>query len=513
MTAADFIQDLHEQGIHLRLVGDQIECIAGPDQLTPELRNQLRDRRDGLLAELSRQSDAAPPTKPHLTSPAERPVPVSPTQYGLWHIDQMEGGHSTTYTTRRVYSISGRIDLDAFRRSLDAIYHRHSTLRTRFEVENDIPVQVIAPSGPFPFRIVDLRSVPDKDRHLVVARHRDQTLKQPFDLGNGPCARAVIIRHSDDECVFILMIHHIITDGWSASIFSKELSTHYNSLVRGEASPLAALPLQYADFAREQHVLRDTPAYHRSLQYWKVNLKDAPASVNLPLDRPRPPRQTYNGRSFRFTVSLSLLSRLKAVCRANRVTLFMALVAGLNLVLRRFGDQDDILLGTPIANRSKSAYEHLIGFFATTVVLRSDLSGVKTYHDVLSRSRTVVLGAQEHQIVPFEQIVATLRLKRDPAVSPLFQVMIVLQNTPEESMSLIGCTVERLAVAGTAALFDLLFSINETSQGLEVNLRYNSDLFDEATIRDIAKSFQSIVESMVDDVHAEIDKDVHAALD
>ncbi|HVG31078.1 MAG TPA: amino acid adenylation domain-containing protein, partial [Pyrinomonadaceae bacterium] len=418
--------------------------------------------------------------------------PLSFAQQRLWFLDQLEPGNPF-YNVPAAMRLRGRLDARALERSLSEIVARHEVLRTSFTLVEHQPVQVVAPAGGLPLPLVDLTGMSAAEREAEVARLAKEEAGRPFDLGRGPLLRATLLKLGGEEHVVLFTMHHIISDGWSLGILVRELSALYGAFARGEDSPLAELPMQYADFARWQRERLSGETLERQLSYWREQLAGAPAALELPADRPRPAVQTFGGSHLRFNLSSELTKQLQALGQREGATLFMVLLAAFQTLLYRYTGQPDISVGTPIANRTRKEIEGLIGFFVNTLVLRADLSGGPTFRELLSRVREVCLGAYAHQDVPFEKLVEELQVERDLSRSPLFQVMFVLQTASPKEVRLPGLRLEMLEGDAETAKFDLMLSLEESAEGLRGWFEYNTDLFDAATVERMRAHFERLL--------------------
>ncbi|HYH79110.1 MAG TPA: amino acid adenylation domain-containing protein, partial [Longimicrobium sp.] len=353
--------------------------------------------------------------------PVERTgaLPLSFAQERLWFLDRLEPG-STTYNIPAAWRLGGALDAAALERALGEIVRRHEALRTVFAEVDGSPVQVIAPFGGFALPVEDLSG--DSDREAALGRRAGEEARRAFDLSAGPLFRAALLRLGDEDHVLLLSMHHIVTDGWSMGVLFRELSALYAAYREGGESPLADLAVQYADHAVWQREQLEGEVLDRQLSYWRERLAGAPELLELPADRPRPPVQTYRGASVPVQLSPELLERLQALGRSEGATLYMTLLGAFQVLLSKYSGSEDVVVGSPIAGRTRGEVEELIGLFLNTLVLRTDLSGDPSFRELLGRVREATLGAYEHQEVPFEKLVAELQPERSLSHSPLFQV-------------------------------------------------------------------------------------------
>ena len=359
-------------------------------------------------------------------------------------------------------------------------------------------VQLIAPELSLDVHSVDLRPVPAAEREAEARRLAVKEGRQPFNLSQAPLMRVSLLRLRDDEYLALLTMHHIVSDGWSLGVFIKEMAALYEAFSVGINSPLGELPIQYADYAEWQRGWLRGEIYERQLSYWKQQLGGGSPVLQLPTDRPRPAAQTYKGDLQTRRLPKELLEKLKAVSLDNNATLFMTLAAAYQLLLQRYSGQDDISIGTPIAGRNHAESEELIGFFINTLVLRMDLSGDPTFIELLKQVREVTLGAYAHQAMPFEKLVDAIQPDRNMSHSPLFQVWLVLQNTPLPPLKMPGLTIEPVGMSRGTAKFDLTLSLAETESGLIELIEYSTDLFEEETIRRMMGHYERLLESIVE---------------
>ena len=401
--------------------------------------------------------------------PVERTgaLPLSFAQERLWFLDRLEPG-STAYNIPVAWRLGGALDEAALERELSEIVRRHEALRTVFAEVDGAPVQVVAPFGGFTLPVEDLSGLGEADREAAVRRRVGEEAGRPFDLSAGPLFRAALLRLGAEEHVLLLSMHHIVSDGWSMGVLFRELSALYGAYRDGGESPLPELPVQYADYAVWQREQLEGEVLDRQLAYWRERLAGAPELLELPTDHPRPAVQTYRGASVPVELSPELLERLQALGRSEGATLYMMLLGAFQVLLGKYGGGEDVVVGSPIAGRTRGEVEELIGFFVNTLVLRTDLSGDPSFREVLGRVRDVTLGAYEHQELPFESLVAELQPERSLSHSPLFQVMFTLQNAGGGGA---GSALPGLSAGGVdaeleSAKFDLSLSLAATARGL-----------------------------------------------
>ena len=456
------------------------------------------------VAGLAESIEAARQAGQNLSAPPILPVPrngdlaLSFAQQRLWFFDQLEPGLSA-YNIPAAVRLKGPLNLAALEQSLNEIVKRHESLRTTFGQVDGRPTQVIAPTLTIKLPVVDLRKLPASERETEVRRLVTAEAQRPFDLSQGPLLRGTVLRLGDEEHVGLLTMHHIVSDGWSTGILVRELATLYVAFCAGGSSPLPALPIQYADFAHWQRQWLQGEVLETQIAYWKQQLAGAPALIDLPTDHPRPAVQTFRGAHQSLVLPRHLQEGFKALSRQEGVTQFMTLLAAFKVLLYRYTGQDDLIVGTPIANRNRLETEGLIGFFVNALVLRTDLSGNPGFRELLRRVREVCLGAYGHQDLPFDRLVEELHVKRDLSRNPLFQVMFVLHNASLRTVELPGLTLSPVEGDSETAHFDLTLQIADTEQGLTAAFVYNTDLFEAATIARMLGNFQTLLEAVVAD--------------
>jgi amino acid adenylation domain-containing protein len=422
--------------------------------------------------------------------------PLSFAQQRLWFLDQMEGG-SETYNVPIALTLNGTIHRNALEQAIGEIVQRHEVLRTTFPIVNGTPVQAICSTSTVNMEVVDLQAFPEQEQYANVERLVIKEQVRPFDLSNGPLLRVTLLRLGEKSHILLVTMHHIVSDGWSMSIFIRELTALYETFSIGEPSPLPELPIQYADFAIWQRQRLQGEVLKTQLNYWKQQLAGAPPLLALPTDRSRPPIQTFRGRTERFEIKSDLTQKLKTVSQNSGATLFMTLLAAFVTLLGRYSNQEDIVVGSLIANRNRSEIESLIGFFINPLVLRTDLKGNPTFSEILTRVQQITLDAYAHQDVPFEQVVEALQPERNLSYNPLFQVMFVLQNTPARKLELPGLSITPLELQNITANYELTLSMEETKSEIIGSIEYNTDLFDEVTIRRMAGHLQTLLAGIV----------------
>jgi amino acid adenylation domain-containing protein len=427
----------------------------------------------------------------------DRPVRLltSWAQQRLWFIDQLEGGTAAYHIAVGV-RLRGVLNEPALRASLDAIVQRHESLRTVFVAADGQPLQEIAPTGSFLLQTTDLRAIDEAERHSRVEAQKYEALHQPFDLRTGPLIRGRLLRLTADEHLLLVTMHHIVSDGWSMGVFFAELAALYASHQSGRQDPLQPLAIQYADYAQWQRAWLHGEERDRQLNYWRTHLIGAPPALALPTDRPRPAVQSFRGGNVPVVLDAALSADLKNLAQRHEMTLFMVLYAGWAILLSRLSGQDEVVIGTPVANRRQRELEPLIGFFVNTLALRVGVPGDQRVEELLHQIKHVTLSAYEHQDVPFERVVEALAPDRSLSRNPIFQVMLALQSAPNRAPPLPDLTVSAEPGIDEPAMFDLLLSLEERGDEIVGSLNYAQDLFDRGTVTRWLASFDVLLRAM-----------------
>ncbi|HEX2187560.1 MAG TPA: amino acid adenylation domain-containing protein [Longimicrobiaceae bacterium] len=432
-------------------------------------------------------------------APGQR-VPLTFAQRRLWFLDQLEPGNRI-YNEVLSLRLSGPLDVAALEGAINAIVARHEALRTRFVEVDGAPVQVVEPEVRVAADLRDLSAMPEEERMREVRRLADASAHEPFDLARGPLVRLMLLRLGPDDHALVMPTHHIVSDGWSQGVFFRELATLYEALAGGAAAPAALLPplpIQYGDFAVWQEEQLGGGALERQVAYWKERLRGIPALLELPTDRPRPAEQTYRGAGYQFHLPQDLSAGLQALAQREGATLFMVLLAGLSALLARYTGEDDVVVGSPIANRTRPELEELIGLFANTLAIRVDASGDPTFRELLSRVRDSVFEDYAHQDLPFERLVEELRIERSLSYNPVYQVMLVLQNTPRSEKPLTGLAMRSLETTHDTSKLDLSAWMMEGPHGIFGVWEYSTELFERETIARLTGHFATLLRGVVD---------------
>ncbi len=439
---------------------------------------------------------AAPPIEP---VDRNQDLPLSFAQQRLWFLDQLQP-NSTAYNIPSALKLLGTLNVQALEASIQEIIARHESFRTTFDDDNGKPKQIIHTDSDFELDVIDLSVLSKDDRENELNRLAQKEAQVVFNLSTGPLFRAVLVKLQDEEHAILFNMHHIISDGWSIGVLIREMVQLYAAFSEGKPSPLPDLEIQYPDFAYWQQHWLQGDVLENQIRYWKEQLSGAPPLLELPTDRPRPAVQTANGASARIEINEDLTGDLKQLSREEGVTVFMTLLAAFHTLLHRYSGQNEVLIGSPIANRTNSKVEKLIGFFVNTLIFKGDLSDNPEFVELLTQIRETALGAYAHQDTPFEKLVEELQPERDMSHSPLFQVAFAFQNIPaDQSITIDTLTMQPIQNEGITAKYDLTLTMTETGNSIIGSMEYNTDLFNRSTIERMLGHFKTILEQVTDD--------------
>ncbi len=424
--------------------------------------------------------------------------PLSFAQQRLWFFQQMYP-QSPAYNMPVAIRLRGRLQVHHLQTAINDLALRHEVLRTRIDLVDGQPAQIISQPSEIPLPIEDLSNLPEAERELEARRLASMELSRPFDFKRGLLWRGKLLRLSAQDHVLLLILHHIISDGWSITVLIDEVSAFYGAHASGKSPALPELPVQYADYSVWQREWLQGAELEKQLAYWREQLRGAPPVLALPFDNPRPQVQTLRGAHISFIVPNTLSAKLRQLCWSEGITPFMLLLGAFQLLLARCCGQTDVPVGTPIAGRNRQEVENLIGFFVNTLVLRTDLSGNPNVRELLRRVKEVCLEAYAHAELPFERLVEELQPERNLSHAPVFQVMFVLQNTPPDSgFKLPDIEISPFALEVKTAPFDLTLNLEEEGENIYGRLRYNVDLFEPETIRRMTGQYLTLLEGIVD---------------
>jgi amino acid adenylation domain-containing protein len=452
-----------------------------------------------VLAEFARSLErAAPATLPEIkAAPRNGPISLSFAQQRLWFLTQMEGASQAYHVLLNVRLI-GELDATALSRAFERIVVRHEALRTTFRQIDGEPVQQIAApdDSRFAMREEDLRQHRDVEGELLHVMTEEAG--GPFDLERGPLIRGRLLRLTDGEHALLITMHHIVADGWSIGVLLRELSVLYGAYIHGECDPLPALKVQYADYSVWQRQWMEGKVLRAQAEYWKTTLSGAPELLELPMDHVRPPQQDYTGGLEEFQLDIRLTEKLKALSRQHGTTLFMTLLAGWGVLLSRLSGQTDVVIGTPVANRGRAEIEELIGLFVNTLALRLDVRGELSVEELLEQMKRQTVAAQQHQDIPFEQVVELMEPVRSLSHNPLLQVVFAWRSKAQGEMELAGLKVEPLRATYMPAKFDLTLLMQELGETISGEVEYALALFKAETAERYLRHYRTLLESMVE---------------
>ncbi|MEG5163470.1 amino acid adenylation domain-containing protein [Microcoleus sp. AT3-A2] len=511
----EFLSYLRSLDINIFVEGEILRCNAPEGIITPELRAEISQKKAEIISFLkaANRTSSFTPT-PIVPLGRDGNLPLSFAQQRLWFLDQLVP-NNPFYNVPAALRLTGSLNFSALQQTFNEIVRRHEALRTTLAVVSGQPVQRIAAAFHLPINVVDLRNLPKESRQTEANRLTAEEAQRSFNLSNDLLLRVTLLQLDDAEYLLMLNMHHIVSDGWSIGVLIQELGALYTAFAREKPSPLPALSIQYADFAKWQREWLQGEVLETQLAYWRQQLNGI-SMLNLPADRPRPAIQSYRGKRQFLQLPKQLSEALETLSQREGVTLFMTMLAAFKTLLYHYAQQEDIVVGSPIANRNRSEIEALIGFFVNSLVLRTDLSGNPTFRELLNRVKEVALGAYAHQDLPFEKLVEELHPDRALNQNPLFQVAFALQNAPGNQLELPELTLSPQQLDVGTARFDLEFHLWErspnssgsnqspsnklwvdSSQGISGMVIYSADLFDEATITRLIGHFQTLLESIV----------------
>jgi amino acid adenylation domain-containing protein len=490
--------DLFELGCHSLMATQIISQIREEFHVSLPLRNFFEEPT---IASLAKQITAARMEQYSQSGYAIQRVsrheslPLSFAQQRLWFLDRLEPGNPF-YNTPAAIRIAGRLNVVALEQSLNEIIRRHEVLRTTFEAVDGQPVQHIDSTLSLTIPVIDLSPLEEDERVARIQQIMQDEARRPFNLETGPLIRATLLQSDDEDYLLVFCMHHIVSDGWSINVLIWETSVLYAAFAAGQPSPLLELPIQYSDFASWQRQWLEGPAREYHLDYWMRQLEGCQQVLDLPTDRPRPAIQTYQGAEIAFELPADLVAALRVLSQREQATLFMTLLAAFQVLLYRYSEQEDIIVGSPIANRNFVELEGLIGFFVNMLPLRTNLSGNPTFVELLARVREVTLEAYAHQDLPFEQIVEKLQPERDLVRTPLVQVVCSLDNAPDSSLTLVDLSINQLPIYTGTAMFDLILGLVDRKQALTGSVLYSTDLFEQETILQMIEHFKAILKAV-----------------
>jgi hypothetical protein len=488
--AAHLIARLRALDVRISVDGGALRCSAPKGVLTPELQAELTRLKTEVIDVLKSESNPALPRGRPTRVARGADVPLSFVQQRLWFLDQLEP-NASTYTIALRRRLPGLLDLSALASALTELVRRHESLRTTFVTRDGEPRQQIAAPEPVIPEVVDLEDAPIADRDQMVEALVREQVQRPFSLARGPLFRPVIFRLKPDEHELLLSIHHIVADGWSVGIIAQELHVLYEAYAAGTPTRLPEPPIQYADFAIWQRQWLAGDVLEALRCYWRKQLAGLPAPLDLQVDYSRTRQPTTAGASHDFSLPVALADSLRQLGQVAGTTLFMTLLAAFKALLARYTGEEDIVVGTPVASRSHVELESIVGFFANTLVLRTDFAGDPTFRELLGRVREVSLGAYAHQDMPFEKLVEELRPDRKLGENPLFRVSFVFQS------AVTGPGFNFMTVASP---FDLTMFVRGGNEGpVSATIEYRRDLFKPETVTRLAGHYRALLDGVTAD--------------
>lgn len=497
MKAEILLKELVQHNVKLTVKEGKLLCQLPEGGIDSGLLDLLKQHKEEIkeIIQATKKSRLSRPSMQRRKNYADRGV-LSYMQQRLWILDQLEG--SAHYNISNALLLEGDLDVDIFQKTFNTIVARHEIIRTTYEVdESGEPCQVIQLVQPLPILKVDLTDFSSAEQHKKIRQLQSEDSKLTFDLKKDILLRVTLIQCKGNAFVLLLTMHHIATDGWSFGILIKEFSTLYRAYNKAEKNPLADLNIQYADYARWQQEWLKGETLEEISNYWSGQLHDLPPVHNLPLDHVRPRTQTFAGNTIYSKIDADTLSELKRICEKEGATLFAGLYGAFTVLLARYSNEKDIVVGTPIANREQSEVEDLIGFFVNMLVLRNQLSGDISFVELVRQSRQILLDAYAHQQMPFDMLVAALQPERNPAYSSLFQIMFVLQNNERVEIKLPGLSLKQMERLKPFAMYDLSLTVNENDHGLLLSWEYNTDIFKTSSIKRMAGHFERLLTSLI----------------
>ncbi|KGJ86780.1 non-ribosomal peptide synthetase [Colwellia psychrerythraea] len=497
MNLVALLKEVKNKGITLYLNDGKLAFKAPAGAMDKALKSQIVALKVELVELLEKRENAeTTQIEPIDRQPGDVLV-TSFAQQRLWLLDKIDGG-STHYNIPEALKITGALKLDVVAKAFSSLVSRHESLRTYFVEDDDgQPVQKIQDPGMFDVVVIDFSSMSDEEQQAKVMKCVELDAAKPFDLSCDFMLRVQILKLSDVEHILLVTMHHIASDGWSRGILINEFIALYTAYSQGKENPLEPLPIQYADYAYWQHNWLQGEVLDKQLVYWEEQLVDLPIVHGLPLKSKRPLVQSFTGETYDLIINKQTNKNLNQFCQDNGATLFMGLHAVFSVLLARYSNEIDIVMGSPSANREQPEVASLIGFFMNNLVLRCDLSNNPSFIELIARSKRMLLDAYAHQQVPFEQIVEKLQPERSLSHSPLFQIMLVLQNNDEGTLEIPDIKLSQVQKSDIIAKYDVILNISEKEEGLLLSWEYNTDLFTTDTITGMGRHFEQLLEALL----------------
>ena len=489
---------LRELGCRISADGDNLRLRKTKNDIPAELIQQIKINKTEILAFLNTAKDQAVTSQKDIPKlPTNALKQLSFAQQRLWFLGQIENSNAT-YNMPMSLQLEGKLNVDVLSESLAYVIDRHESLRMYFPTVEGQPQIRIKNIENFDIvSVQDLSNLDQPTQSIMVQTLINNHVQEPFNLKTGPLFKAKLLQLKDDQFILLLNMHHISSDGWSIGIFIRELCHAYLTFSQGQKPTLEPLPIQYSDFATWQRNWLQGEVLETQINYWKKQLKDAPPRLELPTDYPRPPIQSYKGSHYSHTLTPELTEQLKTLSQQEGVSLYMLLLAVFNLLLSRYSRQDDLCIGSPIANRPHPQTEGLIGFFANTLVMRNQIKSEQNFQQFLHQTRQTCLDAYQHQDIPFEFLVEQLKPVRSLSYNPIFQVMFAVENNDSEALNLPGLKIEWIDSSYPFAKFDLSLLALESDGQLNCNWEYATDLFETITIQRMAEHWEVLLQQIV----------------
>lgn len=489
---------LRELGCRISADGDNLRLRKTKNDIPAELIQQIKINKTEILAFLNTAKDQAVTSQKDIPKlPTNALKQLSFAQQRLWFLGQIENSNAT-YNMPMSLQLEGKLNVDALFESLAYVIDRHESLRMYFPtVEGQPKIRIKNIENFNILSVQDLSNLDQPTQSIMVQTLINNHVQEPFNLKTGPLFKAKLLQLKDDQFILLLNMHHISSDGWSIGVFIRELCHAYLTFSQGQKPTLEPLPIQYSDFATWQRNWLQGEVLETQINYWKKQLKDAPPRLELPTDYPRPPIQSYKGSHYSHTLTPELTEQLKTLSQQEGVSLYMLLLAVFNLLLSRYSRQDDLCIGSPIANRPHPQTEGLIGFFANTLVMRNQIKSEQNFQQFLHQTRQTCLDAYQHQDIPFEFLVEQLKPVRSLSYNPIFQVMFAVENNDSEALNLPGLKIEWIDSSYPFAKFDLSLLALESDGQLNCNWEYATDLFETITIQRMAEHWEVLLQQIV----------------
>ncbi|MEH2135788.1 non-ribosomal peptide synthetase [Nostoc sp.] len=495
---------LQNIGCRIWAEDDKLRIRTNKNTLTSELKQEIQTNKADILAFLNSAKATTTIAEEIPALPDDAPKYLSFAQQRLWLLAQLQGP-SASYNMPMVLQLDGNLNIDALRSSFAYLLNRHTSLRMYF------PTVAVNPQVAMPaavnyanldnievLAIQDYQNLDEYPQSSTIQNFIDVHVQEPFDLNTGPLFKAKLLQIKEQKYVLLINMHHIVSDGWSMGVFVREFRQAYTAFVQNQTPSLALLPIQYSDYANWQRNWLQGEVLETQINYWKHQLQDAPPLLELPTDYPRPALQSYRGARYLYSLTPELSAGIKALSQEQGISLFMTLLAALNVLLSRYSRQEDLCIGSPIANRTHSQTESLIGFFVNTLVLRNHIKSEQSFIELLQQTRQICLDAYSHQDIPFEFLVEKLQPERSMSHNPLFQVMLALENNESPDLNLPGLEIQWLDFNCPFAKFDLTLLVIESDNQLNCSWEYATDLFEKSTIQRMAEQFEVLLKGIID---------------